>query len=45
MDNQWPEEKKITLADYVIHNDHLQLVTPQVMGIHRQLIMLNLNKK
>ena len=38
MANQWPEEKKIALADYVIYNDNVQLVTPQVMEIHRQLL-------
>jgi dephospho-CoA kinase len=38
MANQWPEERKIPLADYIIHNDSAQLLTPQVMKIHRQLL-------
>ena len=36
--NQWPEEKKIALADYIIYNDNSRMVTPQVMEIHRQLL-------
>ena len=38
MANQWPEEKKIALADYIIYNDNKRLITPQVMEIHRQLL-------
>ena len=38
MANQWPEEKKIALADYIIYNDNIRLMTPQVMEIHRQLL-------
>jgi dephospho-CoA kinase len=38
MANQWPEEKKIPLADYFIFNDRTCLVTPQVMEIHRHLL-------
>ena len=38
MDNQWPEEKKIALADYVIYNDEVQPITTQVLKIHRQFI-------
>ena len=38
MANQWPEEKKIAMADYVIYNDYYQLVTPQVLEIHRQIL-------
>ena len=40
MANQWPEEKKIALADYVIYNDHIRLITPQIMEIHRQLLKI-----
>ena len=39
MASQWPEERKITLADYIIYNDNQQLITPQVMEIHRQLMI------
>jgi len=38
MKNQWTEEKKIELADYVIYNDDMQLLTSQTMKIHRQLL-------
>ena len=35
MNNQWREERKIALADYIICNDDERLITPQVMEIHR----------
>lgn len=38
MAKQWPEEKKIALADFVIVNDGLQLLFPQVLKIHHQLL-------
>lgn len=38
MANQWDDEKKIALSDFVIVNDDKQLVIPQVQEIHRQLI-------
>ena len=41
MANQWPEEKKINLADYIIYNDNIQMITPQVMAIHRQLFSVS----
>ena len=37
MANQWPEEKKIQHADFVINNNEKQLLIPQVLEIHRQL--------
>jgi dephospho-CoA kinase len=40
MKNQWSEEKKMAMADYVIYNNDMQLLTPQVMEIHRQLLNL-----
>jgi dephospho-CoA kinase len=45
MDNQWPEEKKIILADYIIHNDNIHLITPQVMEIHKNLLGFSFPKK
>ncbi len=36
--NQWPDEKKLALADYVIHNDESSLMVPQIMDIHQQLL-------
>lgn len=38
MDKQWPEEKKVALADFVIHNDGKQSLIRQVYQIHQQLI-------
>jgi len=41
MENQWPEEKKLQFADYVINNNQNQMLIPQVLNIHRQLIELS----
>jgi dephospho-CoA kinase len=37
---QFSEEKKIQLANYVIHNDDTELVIPQVLELHRQFLSL-----
>jgi dephospho-CoA kinase len=37
---QITEEEKIALADYVIYNDNQQLVIPQVLAIHQELLNL-----
>ncbi len=37
MDKQWPDEKKISLSDYVIHNDGLHMLIPQVLHIREKL--------
>jgi dephospho-CoA kinase len=39
MNNQWTEDRKIALADYIIHNDNEHLMTPQVMKIHQDIIL------
>jgi dephospho-CoA kinase len=36
--NQMPEEEKLKRADFVINNDGIQLILPQVMEIHNQLL-------
>lgn len=36
--NQWTQEKKIKLADYIIGNDEQDLLIPQVLKIHQTLI-------
>ena len=36
--NRLAEEKKIAMADYIIYNNNIQILMPQVMKIHRQLI-------
>lgn len=38
IDKQWPEEKKVALADFIIHNDGEQSLIRQVYQIHQQLI-------
>jgi dephospho-CoA kinase len=38
MSNQWPEDRKIDLADYVIYNDGFRPITPQIMEIHKKLV-------
>jgi len=34
---QWPDERKVALSDWVIVNDGMTLVIPQVLSIHKQL--------
>lgn len=38
--NQFPEEKKTQLADYIVKNDDTQLVIPQVLELHRRFSSL-----
>ena len=40
MANQWSDEKKMALADFIIYNDNLRLLTPQIMEIHRHLMKM-----
>ncbi len=35
---QWPEEQKIAAADFLINNDGYQLLFPQILWLHRQLL-------
>jgi len=35
---QWPDEEKIPLADFIIQNDGEQLIIPQILKIHQTLI-------
>lgn len=37
MKNQWAEERKIALADFVVNNNQTELLIPQVMAIHEIL--------
>jgi dephospho-CoA kinase len=37
MKNQWPDEKKIPLADFIILNDGVKPVLPEVLYIHNFL--------
>ena len=36
--NQMSEEEKLNRADYIIYNDEMQLVIPQVVQLHQQFI-------
>ena len=38
MENQMDEEEKMRLCDYIITNDEQELVVPQVIQIHQELI-------
>jgi len=38
MQNQWPQEKMLGLADYLIVNDENTMVTPQVLAIHSEIL-------
>jgi dephospho-CoA kinase len=37
MSYQWPEEKKLPLADFIIINDGKSLLLPQVAALHQNL--------
>jgi dephospho-CoA kinase len=38
--NQYPDKKKLEMADYRITNDDTELVIPQVLELHRQFLKL-----
>lgn len=38
MAQQWPEEEKVALADYIIRNDGETALLPQILEIHRCLL-------
>lgn len=38
INKQWPEQKKIDLADFVIYNDHKASLINQVLEVHENLI-------
>ncbi|MBL0359205.1 MAG: dephospho-CoA kinase [Chitinophagaceae bacterium] len=40
MNNQVPDEIKMRLCDYVIANDEQELLTPQVLKLHEQLLAI-----
>ena len=43
MNRQWPDEKKVEMADYVIYNDEKQLLTPQVLKLHEKFVSGKIN--
>jgi dephospho-CoA kinase len=38
MQNQWPDEKKVPLADFIIQNDGESPLIPEILEIHKKLI-------
>ena len=38
--NQWDDEKKISKSDYTILNDEKEMVLPQVIAIHEELVRM-----
>ena len=38
MKNQWDDESKIRLADYVIYNSENDMIIPAILGIHEDII-------
>lgn len=38
MKNQWEDSEKIPLADFVIYNNEKEMLTPQILKIHENLI-------
>ena len=39
MSNQWDDELKVAKSDYVITNDEKHMVMPQVLKIHKELLV------
>lgn len=35
---QWADEQKMALSDFVIHNDEVQPLLPQILKVHEELI-------
>ena len=40
MNNQWSDEKKVALSDYVIHNEDLAKAKAEVVKIHKEISLL-----
>jgi len=38
MANQWSRKKKEKLADFVIHNDEIRLLIPQIIEVHQRIL-------
>jgi dephospho-CoA kinase len=37
---QWPDDEKVRRADYVIMNDDMNMIIPQVIALHEKIINL-----
>ncbi|OWY23437.1 dephospho-CoA kinase [Sphingobacteriales bacterium UPWRP_1] len=40
MNKQMPDEEKVKMADFIVYNNGAELLIPQVMRIHQQLLQL-----
>ncbi len=38
IEKQWPDEKKLEMADYIIQNDDRELLLPQVLKLHEMFL-------
>ncbi len=38
MDRQWPDERKLALAQHIVYNDEQQLLIPQILTLHEQFM-------
>ncbi|NND04784.1 MAG: dephospho-CoA kinase [Saprospiraceae bacterium] len=38
MENQWPDERRKMMADFIIYNDGKRALIPQVMLLHKRII-------
>jgi dephospho-CoA kinase len=36
--NQWPQERKLKMADFVVINDEVTMVVPQILAIHYKIL-------
>lgn len=45
MNNQWPDEKKIELSNFVINNNDMEDTVKQVRYVHNQLLKSSKNSK
>ena len=41
MQNQWDDKRKLQLADFIVYNDGLQMILPQILEIHKQLLAIS----
>ena len=39
--NQWSDEKKEKLADFIIYNENDSMILPQIVDLHQDIIKLN----
>jgi dephospho-CoA kinase len=44
MNKQMSEETKLSLSDFIIINDEVQLVLPQVLQLHKKFVSNNFER-